>query len=95
MKKNLPYTKIFFIAMKPSLRRWRYWDKLNEANEKIQKFINKNENYFFVDTASKMLDENKLVKQDIFIKDNLHMNSKGYAIWTKTIKPILEEHYSD
>ena len=95
MKKNLPDTKLFFIAMKPSLRRWKYWEKINESNKKIEKYIHKNENYFFIDTASKMLDENKLVKQDIFIKDNLHMNSKGYAIWTKMIKPILEEHYSD
>jgi lysophospholipase L1-like esterase len=95
MKKNLPETKVFFIAIKPSIRRWRYHGKFEEANEKIEKYISKNENYFFIDTASKMLDENMVVKQDIFIKDNLHMNSKGYDIWTETVKPILAEHYSN
>ena len=34
-----------------------------------------------------------LNKADIFIEDNLHMNAKGYAIWTNEIKPILEEYY--
>jgi lysophospholipase L1-like esterase len=26
---------------------------------------------------------------DIFVSDQLHMNSKGYAIWTKIIAPHL------
>ena len=92
MKKNLPETKVFFIAIKPSIRRWNYWDKMNEANAKLSKFISKKDNYFYVDTASQMLDEHGIVLQDIFIKDNLHMNAKGYAIWTNVIKPILEEY---
>jgi lysophospholipase L1-like esterase len=95
MKKNLPETKVFFIAIKPSISRWHYWTKMSEANEKIEKFINRKDNYFFVDTASGMLDENGTVLQDIFIKDNLHMNEKGYDIWTKILKPILEKHYPD
>jgi len=40
-----------------------------------------------------MLDENGHVLQDIFIKDDLHLNKKGYQIWIKTIKPILERDY--
>ncbi|MCK5470736.1 MAG: hypothetical protein KAI99_19570, partial [Cyclobacteriaceae bacterium] len=66
--------------------------KMNEANAKLSKFISKKDNYFYVDTASQMLDEHGIVLQDIFIKDNLHMNAKGYAIWTNVIKPILEEY---
>ena len=92
MQKNLPETKVFFIAIKPSIRRWNYWDKMSEANAKLSKFMSKKDNYFFVDTASLMLDDNGVVLQDIFIKDNLHMNAKGYDLWTNMIKPILEEH---
>ncbi len=93
MQKNLPNTKVFFIAIKPSVKRWNYWSKMEDANKKILKFIDKKDNYFYIDTASLMLDNNGMVLKDIFIKDNLHMNAKGYAIWTKTIKPILEEYY--
>ena len=95
MKKNLPETEVFFIAIKPSVKRWNYWNKMNEANSKIKKFIDRKDNYYFVDTASKMLDENGIVLQDIFIKDNLHMNAKGYEIWTNTLKPILEQYYAN
>lgn len=95
MEQNLPETKVFFVAIKPSILRWNYWPKMVEANEKIEKFINSKDNYYFIDTATGMLDENGTVLQDIFINDNLHMNAKGYAIWTTVIKPILEEHYQE
>jgi lysophospholipase L1-like esterase len=36
-----------------------------------------------------MLDANGMVMQDIFVKDNLHMNAKGYGIWQKIIAPTL------
>lgn len=93
VNENLPETKIFFIAIKPSIRRWNYWPKFQEANSKIKKYIGKKDDIFYIDTASKMLDDQGVVLQDIFIEDNLHMNSKGYDIWTKTIKPIMEVHY--
>jgi len=95
LKEKLPDTKLFFIAIKPSIRRWNYWPKFQVANQKIKRYIDKKEKYFFIDTASKMLDDQGVVLQDIFIDDNLHMNSKGYDIWTKTIKPIIEAHYKD
>ncbi len=95
MEEHLPETKVFFLAIKPSIKRWNYWTKLSDANEKINKYINKIDNYYFIDTASEMLDENGMVLQDIFIEDNLHMNGKGYEIWTNTLKPELEKHYSD
>jgi len=95
LKKNLPDTKLFFIAIKPSISRWNYWPRFGEANQKIKRYIEKKDNFFFIDTASKMLDEEGVVLQDIFIEDNLHMNAKGYKIWTNTIKPILEEYYTN
>lgn len=93
MQENMPETKVFFIAIKPSISRAKYLNKLKEANQLIEKFIDKKDNYFFIDTASLMLDESGNVMQDIFIEDNLHMNAKGYTIWTKEIKPILKEYY--
>jgi lysophospholipase L1-like esterase len=36
-----------------------------------------------------MLNEQAQPKPEIFLKDNLHMNAKGYAIWQNKIKPHL------
>ncbi len=91
LKKNLPETQFYFIAIKHSISREKYWPKFREANKKLKKFIDGKKNYYFVDTTSNMLDENGKVLQDIFLEDNLHMNEKGYQIWTETLKPMLEK----
>ena len=44
----------------------------------------------YIDVSSSMLDENKEIRKDIFIRDKLHLNEKGYKIWTKIIKTKLE-----
>jgi hypothetical protein len=43
----------------------------------------------YIDTSHAMLNKDGSVKTDIFTKDNLHMNKKGYVIWKDVIKPIL------
>lgn len=95
LEENLPDTRLYFIAIKPSISREKYWSKLQKANKMIRKFIARHDNYIFVDTASKMLDSDGKVLQDIFIEDNLHMNAKGYQIWTSVLKPILEKDYTE
>jgi lysophospholipase L1-like esterase len=94
MRKNLADTKVFFLSIKPSISREQYWEKMQQANDMIAKFISRKDNYIYVDVASKMLDENGIVLQDIFLEDNLHMNAKGYKIWTSELRPILEKHYT-
>jgi len=91
---NLPDTKVYFIAIKPSIKREMYWPKMQKANKKISRFINRKTNLYYIDTSSKMLDENGVVLQDIFVDDDLHLNKKGYQIWTDTLKPILERTYT-
>ena len=44
----------------------------------------------YLDIATPMMATPDSVRPDLFIEDNLHMNPKGYAIWTEAIKPILE-----
>jgi len=30
------------------------------------------------------------LRNDIFIEDNLHMNEKGYEIWTKMLREAMD-----
>ena len=92
---HLPETKLFFIAIKPSIRRWHYWPKMTEANQLLKNFIDKNDNYYYIDVASNMLDNEGVVLQDIFVEDNLHLNEKGYKIWTDLVRPVLEQYYAN
>jgi lysophospholipase L1-like esterase len=80
---------IVFVSIKPSISRWSLEDKFVAANKLIKTFLAKQPNTQYLDTHSAMLDSNGILLQDIFIKDNLHMNAKGYVIWQKIIAPTL------
>ena len=86
LKKNTP---IVYVSMKPSIARWKYENKIVEANDQIKQFIKTQKNILFLDVHSAMLNIDGMVKSDIFIEDQLHMNAKGYKIWQGIIAPTL------
>lgn len=89
IRDSMPTVPIVFVALKPSPSRERLWPKMVEANHDIRKFLKKQNKANFVDVYSKMFNPDGTVMKDLFLEDMLHMNSKGYAIWQKAIKPYL------
>jgi lysophospholipase L1-like esterase len=85
--KKLPDTKIYFVSIKPSLKRIKVWPYSSKGNAAIANECSKHPYLHYVDVASAMFDSNKKLK-DIFVKDNLHMNAKGYKIWAAIIRPL-------
>jgi len=86
-----PETRIYVLSSKPSIRRWSDWPKMQEANRLIVQECATDPKLTYVNVADKMLNSDGHVKTDIFEKDNLHMNRKGYLIWRDVLKPILIE----
>lgn len=88
---KLPDTKIYFLSMKPSPARWKFWPKMQQGNALIRDFIETRRNLEYIDISQPMLNDTGYVQGDIFIHDRLHLNDSGYAIWTAVVKPILLE----
>ncbi len=85
----LPQTRILFIAIKPSLKRWNLVDQMRDANSRIQK-ICENAGYLqFIDIDGAMLGPDGKPRPELFVEDGLHMTGLGYAIWTQKLKPYL------
>ena len=91
IRKTHPETPVFWIAITPTASRWRVWDKINEANEKIREVCEKEPDTYFIRTDYAFLDENGKPRKELFIQDQLHLNSDGYAIWTRIIKGELDK----
>jgi lysophospholipase L1-like esterase len=45
----------------------------------------------FVDLFSKMTNAKGEPRAELFRADGLHLNEKGYAIWTKALKPSFSK----
>jgi len=90
IREDFPAVKIVFIAPKPSVARWNLKEEYERVNKRLEKFANQKRNTEFADVWTAMLDENGTVYKDIFLEDNLHMNSKGYDIWEDVVREYLE-----
>lgn len=90
VKRDLAKTEIFYLPIKPSLSRWQLWSKMASANEKIKQFIKNESNLFYIETTSAMLDETLEPNSDLLCKDGLHLNERGYQIWSKILLPFIE-----
>lgn len=89
IRQKLPNTNISFVSIKPSLSRQKLMPEMEKANSLISNFLKNKKNASFIDVYHAMLNKDGTPKKDIFIKDGLHMNAKGYAIWQKIIEPYL------
>ena len=80
--------QIILISAKPSISRWHLKNKYIKLNKKYKNLAHKLDYVKYADIWSAML-ENGFLKKDIFVKDGLHLNEKGYKIWEKSLKKVF------
>ncbi len=88
---KLPDCRIYFLSIKPSIKRWHLWPKMKAANRLIAAACSKDGRLNYVDVASGMLNNEGNPRKEIFQEDDLHMTQAGYTLWQNALKPILLE----
>ena len=64
--------------------------RIKQANEILKDWIVKVENIYYIDTGSKLIDENGNLEGKFHIGDGLHLNEKGYLLWIEDLTRILK-----
>jgi lysophospholipase L1-like esterase len=90
VRAKLPKVKIIYLAIKPSPSRWKLRPQGKSANMKIRAWSKTQKDVIFLNTVVSMLDGNGKPIDALFMPDKLHMNDKGYAAWTKLLKPLIQ-----
>ena len=88
---ELPETKIVYIAIKPSISRWKLVEKMREANRMIAANCAENEKLVFLDIDKPMLGDDGKPRPELFKADGLHMSDPGYKIWSDLLRPELDK----
>lgn len=86
----LPETKILFLAIKPSPSRWKFYEQQQTANRLIREQCEAGKNLVFVDLVKPMLGGDGMPREELFVKDQLHLSDAGYALWAKVLAPHLK-----
>ena len=92
ISQDLPGTKLFVIGVKPSPSREYQKNKQISLNNMIRNLSNTNDSLYFLDVRPSMLLTTGKADPSLFVKDMLHMNKKGYEVWTEIVKTALIEN---
>ena len=85
-----PELPIVFVAIKPSIARWKLADEIKEANQLIKDDLEELGNITYVDVWPAMLNEQGEPRKELFADDGLHLNEKGYEVWTELVTPLVD-----
>jgi GDSL-like Lipase/Acylhydrolase family len=88
----LPETRIAYIAVKPCPDRARYLGQIRRLNRLVRQYSRTSDRLLFADVFSPMLSRDGRPRADLYLKDGLHPNARGYAIWVKAFTPILDRY---
>jgi lysophospholipase L1-like esterase len=87
---GLPKTPILVLSIKPSLRRWALWERMQRANALIEACCRQDPRLRYLDVATPMLGQDGQPRPELFREDGLHLNDKGYALWASLLRPYLK-----
>ncbi|HWB00599.1 MAG TPA: SGNH/GDSL hydrolase family protein, partial [Pirellulales bacterium] len=91
VRPTLPDTRIVYLSVKPSPKRWSIVEKGREANKLIASWIagSGDSRLMYVDVASCLLGDDGKPEPDDYVSDQLHLSDAGYARWAEVLRPIL------
>lgn len=87
----LPDTKIIFLAIKPSIKRWSNIDNIRKTNYTIREWSNNYPFLYYLDIDTPMIGDNGEPNKELLDDDDLHLSEKGYELWTELLMPLLPQ----
>lgn len=85
MHAKLPETRIVFIAIKPSISRWKLAPEMDKANRLIREHTKLVDHLAYADIWAPMLGDDGKPRKELFAKDGLHLNDEGYRLWKEVV----------
>jgi len=85
----LPETRIAFISINPSPRRWAQRAAQQQANALIRDYIATAANMDYIDIWGALLGPDGTPRPELYQPDRLHNNAAGYKIRVAVVRPHL------
>ena len=91
LAKGLPDADIYFMSIKLSESRAKFYGEVNTGNSLVKAFLANKKKGHYVDLATPLLNPaTKLPDASLFKEDLLHLNSKGYDKWDAVLRPLVK-----
>ena len=86
--------KVYVIGIKPTIDRLYLDEEERIFNSTINQLANDDAYLEYINIWDPMLNEDGTRMPELFIEDGLHMNKKGYEVWTKKVRESLGKDFN-
>lgn len=84
-----PEIEIVLIGAKPSPSRWEKKENYLDFNQLLSRYCEQTEKVTYLDTWKALTDINGNPRPELYIQDQLHLNTKGYLVWNQLFTPYF------
>ena len=81
---------VLIIAVTPTEKRWSVWPQIRDLNNRLASLCDQTKDTVFIPTEDLFLNQDGRPRRELFRDDKLHLNEKGYALWTRRVRSYLE-----
>ena len=86
--------KVYVISIKPSVSRLYLDEEERIYNNSIGVLADEDPFLEYIDVWNSMLNKDGTRMSELYIEDGLHMNKKGYEVWTKLVREALAKDFN-
>ncbi|WP_313809310.1 GDSL-type esterase/lipase family protein [Sphingobium sp.] len=90
LRSDYPKAHIAYLSLKPSPIRWTLWPKMAAVNMTVAARTRAT-HFDYLDVGRVLLAPDGLPDASLFRADGLHMNPRGYTLWTRLVDAYLDE----
>lgn len=90
LRSDYPKAHIAYLSLKPSPIRWTLWPKMAAVNMTVAARARVSR-FDYLDVGRVLLAPDGLPDASLFRPDGLHMNPRGYTLWTKLVDAYLDD----
>ncbi|GAY19730.1 MULTISPECIES: GDSL-type esterase/lipase family protein [Sphingobium] len=89
LRSDYPKAHIAYLSLKPSPIRWTLWPKMAAVNMTVAARARVSR-FDYLDVGRVLLAPDGLPDASLFRPDGLHMNPRGYTLWTRLVDAYLD-----
>ncbi len=89
-RRDNPSCRVLFLGVKPSIARWNKFEEQKQANTLVRDLCEKGDRLSYVDTMTPMLNLDGKPREELFVKDGLHLSPKGYELFTELVNKTMK-----
>lgn len=86
---RLPETRVLFIGLKPTLRRWLEIDRMRMTNDLIRSICSRDDRLAYLDVDGVMMGWDERPRRELYQEDGLHLSAEAYRLLTVLVRPFL------